>query len=161
MDQNQPGVASWSRTHATSTRSSCFVESLEFQICSTRLQVRCRAWHTRVESRVHHHPWASRSRCGSWCHSFLCKSSYNLVVTHLMMRIASAAALASQGGGRQCCTSTCRLIPSPCFGYPILGLGAYLHKVGHPKNGLWYEPTGRLVPSPFWGSVVWSQDPAT
>ena len=31
------------------------------------------------------------------------------------------------------------------WGNPILVLGIYNHKVGHPKKGTWYEPTGRTI----------------
>ena len=30
----------------------------------------------------------------------------------------------------------------PFFVYPILVLGIYNHKFGHPKKTTWYEPTG-------------------
>ena len=40
---------------------------------------------------------------------------------------------------------TCRLIQYPSFfGYPILGLGIYNHKVGYPGKGVWYEPRGAV-----------------
>ena len=32
---------------------------------------------------------------------------------------------------------------TPFFGYFILALGSYNYKVGYPKKGVWYEPTGR------------------
>ena len=30
------------------------------------------------------------------------------------------------------------------WGYPILVLGIYKHKVGYPQEGVWYDPTGSL-----------------
>ena len=33
----------------------------------------------------------------------------------------------------------------PLFGYLVFwGLGSYYLKVGYPKKGVWYEPTGRV-----------------
>ena len=31
----------------------------------------------------------------------------------------------------------------PCLCYPSVGLGFYNRKVGYPKKGVWYEPTGK------------------
>ena len=31
---------------------------------------------------------------------------------------------------------------TPVYGYLLVALGSYNHKVGYPKKGLWYEPTG-------------------
>ena len=34
------------------------------------------------------------------------------------------------------------LYHTPFLGYLILGLGSQNHKVGYPKERVWYEPTG-------------------
>ena len=34
---------------------------------------------------------------------------------------------------------------APSFGSLILGIGSLDHKVGYPKKGVWYEPTGRTI----------------
>ena len=39
------------------------------------------------------------------------------------------------------------LYHTPFFGYLILGLGSQNHRVGYPKKGVWYEPTGRYSAS--------------
>ena len=38
-----------------------------------------------------------------------------------------------------------RLIPYPFLGFLVLGLGFRNHKVGYPKKGVWYEPTGTAL----------------
>ena len=49
---------------------------------------------------------------------------------------------AKQSYSRQQSNSTCRLYHTPFLGYRILVLGSQTHKVGYPKKGVWYEPTG-------------------
>ena len=34
---------------------------------------------------------------------------------------------------------------TPFLGYLILRLGSKNHKVGYPKKGVWYEPTGNVL----------------
>ena len=44
------------------------------------------------------------------------------------------------------------LYRTPFFGYLTLGLGSQNHKVGYPKKGVWYEPTGTC--GPYFGALA-------
>ena len=33
---------------------------------------------------------------------------------------------------------------TPFSSYLMMGIGSLNHKVGYPKKGVWYEPTGRV-----------------